>query len=78
MRLYLEKPFTKIGLVEWLRVQAPVLQKKKKKNTVQRPAVLLGGHEDFLGGRQVDAPKSKGSLPLPPPALTPPSFCQSP
>jgi hypothetical protein len=35
MRPYLEKPFRKIGLVEWLKVKAlssrPVLQKKKKK-----------------------------------------------
>jgi hypothetical protein len=34
MRHYLEKPFTKIGLVEWLKVKvlssAPVQQKKKK------------------------------------------------
>jgi hypothetical protein len=26
-----KKSFTKIGLVEWLKVKAPVLQKKKKK-----------------------------------------------
>jgi hypothetical protein len=36
MRPYLEKPFTKIGLVEWLKVWAlsssPSTGKKKKKN----------------------------------------------
>jgi hypothetical protein len=35
VRLYLEKPFTKIGLVEWLKVKAlnsgPSAEKKKKK-----------------------------------------------
>jgi hypothetical protein len=35
MRAYLEKPFTKIGLVEWLKVKAlsksPSTAKKKKK-----------------------------------------------
>jgi hypothetical protein len=31
-RLYLKKSFTKIGLVEWLKVKAPVLKKKKKKS----------------------------------------------
>jgi hypothetical protein len=35
MRPYLEKPFTKIGLVEWLKVKAlnssPTTAKKKKK-----------------------------------------------
>jgi hypothetical protein len=34
-RPYLEKPFTKIGLVEWLKVKvlslSPSMQKKKKK-----------------------------------------------
>jgi hypothetical protein len=31
MRPYLEKPFTQIGLVEWLKMKAPGPQKKKKK-----------------------------------------------
>jgi hypothetical protein len=35
MRPYLEKPFTKIGLVEWLKMKAlsssPSTSKKKKK-----------------------------------------------
>jgi hypothetical protein len=35
VRTYLEKPFTKIGLVEWLKVKAlvpsPRISKKKKK-----------------------------------------------
>jgi hypothetical protein len=36
LRPYLEKPFTKIGLVDWLKVKAlsssPSTVKKKKKN----------------------------------------------
>jgi hypothetical protein len=36
VRSYLEKPFTKIGLVEWLKVMAlssiPSTAKKKKEN----------------------------------------------
>jgi hypothetical protein len=37
MRTYLEKPFTKVGLVEWLKVKAlsssPSTAKKKKKKS---------------------------------------------
>jgi hypothetical protein len=37
MRHYLEKPFTKIGLVEWLKVKvlssSPSTAKKKKKES---------------------------------------------
>jgi hypothetical protein len=29
VRPYLEKPFTKIGLVEWLKVKARTMEKKK-------------------------------------------------
>jgi hypothetical protein len=40
MRPYLEKPFTKIGLVEWLKVKAlsssPSNAKKKKKKLVEK------------------------------------------
>jgi hypothetical protein len=31
VRPYLKKPFTKIGLVEWLKVKAPVPHKKEKR-----------------------------------------------
>jgi hypothetical protein len=38
MRSYLEKPFTKIGLVEWLKVKAlsstQYLKKEKKKRNL--------------------------------------------
>jgi hypothetical protein len=49
MRPYLKKPFAKIGLAEWLKVKAPVQQKKKKKKTALKahpsdPLPLLGGH----------------------------------
>jgi hypothetical protein len=40
LRPYLEKPFTKIGLVKWLKVKAlssnPSTAKKKKKNQNQK------------------------------------------
>jgi hypothetical protein len=32
-RPYLKNPFTKIGLVEWLKVKAPYLKKKKERMT---------------------------------------------
>jgi hypothetical protein len=32
VRPYLEKPFTKLGLVEWLKVKALSSSKKRKKN----------------------------------------------
>jgi hypothetical protein len=40
MRPYLEKPFTKIGLVEWLKVKAlrssPSTTRKKKKGSLEK------------------------------------------
>jgi ribosomal protein S21 len=43
VRPYLEKPFTKEGLVEWLKVKAlsssPSTEKKKKKKTHYRAGV---------------------------------------
>jgi hypothetical protein len=45
MRPYLEKPFTKIGLVEWLKVKtlssSPSTAKKKKKKTGVHPEVNI-------------------------------------
>jgi hypothetical protein len=37
MRHYLEKPFTKIGLVEWLKVKAL----RKHKTTKKNPFILF-------------------------------------
>jgi hypothetical protein len=45
LRPYLEKPFTKIGLVEWLEVQdlssSPSTKKKKNQNLIQIPYILV-------------------------------------
>jgi hypothetical protein len=44
MGSYLEKPFTKIGLVEWLKVKAlssaPALQNNNNKTNKQTPSKL--------------------------------------
>jgi hypothetical protein len=54
VRPYLEKRFTKIGLVEWLKVKAlsssPSTAKKKERKLV--PSVS-GGDGPSCGGRQV-------------------------
>jgi hypothetical protein len=48
VRLYLEKPFTKIGLMEWLKVKAPgsspstTHTKKKKTQTKSNQKKVLG------------------------------------
>jgi hypothetical protein len=45
MRPYLEKPFTKIGLVQWLKVKAlsssPSTAKKKKKKKRAEPSPII-------------------------------------
>jgi hypothetical protein len=53
-RPYLEKPTTKIGLVEWLKVKAPVLQKKKK--------IREGKHKGKHGRAQVESGGGKSLL----------------
>jgi hypothetical protein len=59
VRPYLEKPFTKIGLVEWLKGKAlssrPRTKKKKKpKNTPQKPALEIPGR---FCGRWTSCPR---------------------
>jgi hypothetical protein len=45
LRLYLEKPFTKIGLVEWLKVKAlcssPGTEKERKRERERKAQVQM-------------------------------------
>jgi hypothetical protein len=54
MRLYLEKPFTKIGLVKWLKVKTQSsspkyhrTKKKKRKTKKLAFALFISVHRDF-------------------------------
>jgi hypothetical protein len=56
VRPYIKKPFTKIGLVEWLKApsSSPSTEKKKKK-----PKTLNSRRKNYLGTGQSDAKKLK-------------------
>jgi hypothetical protein len=57
MRTYLEKPFTKVGLVEWLKVKAlsssPSTAKKKKKKLYMAAHTCHLSYRGSLGRRIV-------------------------